>query len=286
MLEEKLKYTKELIHCWVEAWDNQVYVAFSGGRDSTALLHIVRSLYPWVPAVFCNTGLEFPEVVQFVKKQKNVIIIRPQMTFKQVIEKYGWPIVSKNVAIAIDRYRNTRRADQREYRLHGRWENGKHLTLGMIPKKWQYLINAPFKISGECCTQLKKGPMKRFAKKYSLNPMLGIMGKDSNSRMRDIRMNGCNVYDKKAPMSRPLALWDSADIFSYIINNELDLAEVYYQGYDHTGCIFCMFGLQQEQQNTGTNRFQKMKMTHPKLYNYCINKLGAREVLDFMEMLY
>lgn len=81
-LEEKIKYTQELIHCWVEAWGkDNVAVSFSGGKDSTVLLDIVRKLYPDVKAVFSNTGLEYPEIVSFVKIFDNVDIVHPKNYF-------------------------------------------------------------------------------------------------------------------------------------------------------------------------------------------------------------
>lgn len=77
-----------------------MYVSFSGGKDSTVLLHLVRSLFPNVPAVFCNTGLEYPEIQQFVKSFENVEIIYPQKNFKEVITEFGYPLISKEVAEA------------------------------------------------------------------------------------------------------------------------------------------------------------------------------------------
>ena len=77
--------TKLRIQEWINEYgEDGVYVAFSGGKDSTALLHIVRSLYPNVEGVFANTGNEFPEIVQFVRKQKNIKWVNPRKSFDQV----------------------------------------------------------------------------------------------------------------------------------------------------------------------------------------------------------
>lgn len=69
-LEIKIQMTKRRIREWYEAWDGNVYVSFSGGKDSTVLKHIVDSIYKDVPAVFVNTGLEYPEIQRFVKDVK------------------------------------------------------------------------------------------------------------------------------------------------------------------------------------------------------------------------
>jgi len=68
----KIEYTKKRVKSWYNQYEGKVYIAFSGGKDSTVLLHIVRSLYPDVPAVFVDTGLEYPEIRSFVKTFDNV----------------------------------------------------------------------------------------------------------------------------------------------------------------------------------------------------------------------
>ena len=146
------------------------------------------------------------------------------------------------------------------------------------------MIDAPFKISEACCQQLKKNPFKKYERETGNKPMIGIMAGDSDIRRRDIFSRGCNVYDTKAPQSRPLANWCEADVYEYIENHNVDICEIYSMGYDRTGCVFCMYGLAQEQKNTGSNRFVKMRKTHTKLYDYCINKLGIGEVLSFMNI--
>ncbi len=86
---------------WYRYWNGKVYVSFSGGKDSTVLLHMVRSQFPDVPAVFCNTGLEYPEIQKFVKGFDNVITLYPKMNFHQVLTQYGYPLIGKEVAEAI-----------------------------------------------------------------------------------------------------------------------------------------------------------------------------------------
>ena len=102
-LEMKIEKSKRRIAEWVNYWGlEKVAVSFSGGKDSTVLLHIARQFYPTIKAVFSNTGLEFPEIVAFVKTFDNVEIIRPKLNFRQVIERYGYPIISKEVSERIE----------------------------------------------------------------------------------------------------------------------------------------------------------------------------------------
>ena len=94
-LQAKILMTRQRIKEWYKAWDGKVYVSFSGGKDSTVLLHIARELYPEIEAVYVDTGLEYPEIRQFVKTHENVTIIRPEKNFKQVILEHGYPVASK-----------------------------------------------------------------------------------------------------------------------------------------------------------------------------------------------
>lgn len=98
-LDMKVAHTKARIREWVREYGiDGVFVSFSGGKDSTVLLHIARQMYPNIKAVFVDTGLEYPEIRQFVKTFDNVEILRPKMRFDEVIKKYGYPIISKEIA--------------------------------------------------------------------------------------------------------------------------------------------------------------------------------------------
>ena len=100
-LERKIQITQTRIIEWYQHYKGQVCVSFSGGKDSTVLLHIARQIYPNIPAVFSNTGLEYPEIQRFVKSFDNVDIVTPSMRFDDVITTYGYPLIGKEVAEAI-----------------------------------------------------------------------------------------------------------------------------------------------------------------------------------------
>lgn len=104
-LDIKVRKTEQRIREWYEHWDGDVYVSFSGEKDSTVLLHIVRKIYPDVPAIFSDTGLEYPEIKEFVKTFDNVRIVRPKYSFREILRRYGYPVISKEVAGTISSVR-------------------------------------------------------------------------------------------------------------------------------------------------------------------------------------
>ena len=115
-LERKIQITQTRIIEWYQHYDGNVCVSFSGGKDSTVLLHIARQIYPSIPAVFSNTGLEYPEIQKFVKSFDNVDIVTPSMNFAQVISTYGYPLIGKEVAEAIYYARRIRPAERERER--------------------------------------------------------------------------------------------------------------------------------------------------------------------------
>ncbi|MHA1738531.1 MAG: phosphoadenosine phosphosulfate reductase family protein [Candidatus Heimdallarchaeota archaeon] len=277
-LELKVRMSQDRIRQFYEHFDGDVYISFSGGKDSTVLLDIVRSLYPHVPAVFVDTGLEYPEIKEFVRTIDNVIWLKPKMNFNQVLDKYGFPVISKMQAQYIDQFRNAKSQKTKDTRLHGNaW------GIGKISNKWKFLIDAPFKISDRCCDVMKKRPVKKYEKDTGLKPFIGTMAGESNHRKMTYLRQGCNSFDSKRPLSKPMGFWMEEDIWDYIKQNNLSYSKIYDMGHKRTGCMFCMFGCHME---STPNRFQLMEKTHPKLHDYCVNKLGCGAVLDYINIPY
>ena len=272
-LEEKINLAKRRIREWYEYWEGEVYISFSGGKDSTVLLHLVKDLYPDVPAVFVDTGLEFPEVRTFARANAD-IVLKPKMRFDEVIKKYGYPVISKEQALYIYEYRNTKSEKLRHKRLYGDEKGGYKIS-----KKWQKLINSDFNISNHCCNIMKKNPFKQYEKKTGKKCIVGTMAKEGSLRKNEYIRNGCNAFNSSRPISKPLSVWTEQDILKYLSKYDIPYASVYGEikqddndryyctGRDRTGCVFCGFGCHLEPES---NRFQQLKETHPKLYNYCI----------------
>lgn len=325
-LEAKIIMTQQRIRQWYEYWDGMVYASVSG-IDSTVLKHIIDSMYDDVPALFVNTGLEYPEIQAFwkdVKKGKikcfntDIEIVRPNMRFDDVLKKYGYPVVSKNVSHSV--------------KIAKRNPDGKVMKNQFTPEnrgrfgfyKWKFLIDAEFETSEECCNVMKKAPAKEYAKSTGRKPILGTMADESSLRYSKWLKTGCNAFEGKNPASQPLSFWTKQDILHYIKKYNVPYCSVYGNivpedqpeqmriedfgvesgsdkltttGCDRTGCIFCMFGCHLEKE---PNRFQRLKETHPRQYEYCINGgemidgkwqpskegLGLGKVLDYIGVKY
>jgi 3'-phosphoadenosine 5'-phosphosulfate sulfotransferase (PAPS reductase)/FAD synthetase len=208
-LELKVLKTKQRIKEWYEKFDGAVYISFSGGKDSTVLLDIVRQIYPDIPVVFIDTGLEYPEIRDFVKTIKGVITRRPKMGFKEVISHYGYPVISKEQAQYISSVRNCKSKSGKTYeqRMNGnRWGRGK------VSEKWKFLIDAPFKISDKCCEIMKKKPAKLYEKETGNHPITAVMAIESSLRTVNYLKTGCNSFDAKRPMSQPMGFWTEQDV--------------------------------------------------------------------------
>ena len=326
-LQAKILMTQRRIREWVDYWHDDVYVSFSGGKDSTVLKHIVDSMYDNIPAVFVNTGLEYPEIQNFVREVKagkyecfnpDVEIIRPEMRFDEVIQKYGYPVVSKEVSQVIEEARKhstTGKYTYRIKRLNGEVldKNGNKSRFNC--ERWKFLMDSGFKISNKCCAVMKKNPVKKYERSTGRKPMVATMACESAARQTAWIRNGCNAFDSKRPMSTPLSFWTEQDILHYIKEYNVPYCPVYgdilvkpkadgidgqinlidylgcYEAEDtlettgctRTGCMFCMFGCHLEK---APNRFQRMKVTHPKQYEYCMNQLGLKEVLEYIGVPY
>jgi len=282
-LEKKIERSLTRIKQFHDKLDGKTYVSYSGGKDSTVLLDLVRTLYPDTPAVFFDTGVEFPEIRDMIKKTDNVDTVHPEKTFKHIITEYGYPIISKQIALQIETVRRNPDLPIAKYYLTGYKKNGEYNPRGMIPACWRFLLDAPFKISPKCCNHLKKYPVKRYMKKSGQKPFIGNMVEDSRQRRGAFLRNGCNNFTEGNENSTPMGPWTEKDVWAYIYTRNLDYCKLYDMGWDRTGCMFCLFGIHMEGK---PNRIQRLYHYNPKLYDYCINKLGVGEILDYIGINY
>lgn len=292
-LDKKIQVTKARIIEWYEKNDGKVYISFSGGKDSTVLTHIARSIYPDIVATFIDTGLEYPEVRDFALRQTNIIRLKPEMNFRQVIKNYGYPLISKDVSQQIYESRNCPNGYAAK-RFDENSDYNKRYKNRFSMAKWTSLRDSNIPISHKCCLVLKKTPAKKYEKETGLKPILATMACESQMRKTTWLKNGCNAFDSKRPISNPMAFWTEQDVLEYLSKTSIPYASVYGDivkdskgkyhttKCDRTGCVFCGFGCHSEKE---PNRFQRLKMTHPQLWDYCMRDwdkggLGMKDVLE------
>jgi len=181
--------------------------------------------------------------------------------------------------------------------------------------KYQFFLDAPFEISQKCCSVMKKSPAHSYMRKTGRHPMMAQLASESRLRTQQWLKNGCNGFDMKQPVSNPMAFWTENDVLMYIYLNKIPIAKVYGDviidsggeiegqmslaeyglfeienptfrttGVSRTGCMFCGFGCHLEK---GEGRFEKMRKTHPKQYEYIMKSrdkggLGYKEIIDWI----
>lgn len=315
-LDDKVITSVEKLDEWYTAWGGQCYVSFSGGKDSTVLAYLAAWYLssfrtpPWeLNLVFVNTGLEYPEIQKFVNEYAdwlrrefprvnvNLFRLRPKMNIRQVVTKYGYSIVSKEVAGYVsEARRNPNGLRMKQLRGEAVRKDGQPSVYNC--EKWEYLLYAPFVISSKCCAIMKKSPLKTYAHKTEQQATTATMAEESRLRMTYWLKSGCNAFEGKRPMGKPMSFWTEQDVLRFIVDRQLPYASVYGDivasdgendytetlidcklhctGCQRTGCMFCAFGAHLEK---GENRFERMKHTHPKHYDFCIGG-GAYDPAD------
>jgi 3'-phosphoadenosine 5'-phosphosulfate sulfotransferase (PAPS reductase)/FAD synthetase len=229
-----------------------------------------------ISACFCNTGNEYPEVIKFVRQTENLTIIRPDMHINQIVEKYGFPLVSKEQSRYINQAKHTKSEKLLNIRLYGGIK-----CIGKIAERWKFLINAPFNVSEKCCDYLKKKPFEKFHKQTGLFPIIGTMADESRLRLQKWLRHGCNSFDTKMIASYPLSIWTDNDVWAYIRKFKLPYSPVYDMGLRRTGCMFCGFGCHLK----NDRRFYFLKEHKPKIYEHFMkmnnNGITYREALQY-----
>jgi 3'-phosphoadenosine 5'-phosphosulfate sulfotransferase (PAPS reductase)/FAD synthetase len=274
--EWKVEHALDVIREFVEhEGENGVYVSFSGGKDSLVLLHLVRSIYPDVPAVFANTGIEFPEQVKFVRTFTNVTEVYPIKHFPKIIKEDGIVYPSKEVAMYVrDAKKGCRYAVNG---LKGLDKYGKENRYKARFKKWAYLIDCGVNISPDCCKLMKEKPLRDYEEQNGKSPIIGTRAEESFRRAVGWMKSGCNSFAGNRAKSTPLSLWVESDVLRYIDENGIKVSPMYTDGgMKRTGCMFCPVPIA----HGYLTNVEYARTHHPKIYETMMIKHGLKAMLD------
>ena len=230
-LNLKIRLTQQRIREWVNHFGvDGVYVSFSGGKDSTVLMDICREMFPNIKAMFADVPTQYPELREFVKTYDNVDITRPKINFVDVCEKYGFPLISKEVSHRMSDWYSAKDRGGQSYvdrQFDGTYvtKNGKTPMIKM--QKYAFLKEAPFRISHKCCNHLKKNPSKEYRKKTGRVPITAQMASESLLRTKSWLEHSCNAFDSKEKISNPMSFWTEQDVLLYIRSHNLPICSVY-----------------------------------------------------------
>ena len=234
--------------------EENFYIAFSGGKDSTVLSDLIDWALPEnkIPRVYADTGIELNMIRDFVynkqKEDDRIVIIKPSKNIKDTLEFYGYPFKSKVFSKYVDRFRRIGKVKSIKVYI-GEDENKKWSPKFSCPKKLKYLFedkNATnFYISMECCIKMKEEPMINWEiendKKY---PIIGIMQAEGGGRSNANCMNFTSKnYDADLKSFQPLVKitkdWEDWFIEKY----DVKICDIYKEPYNfvRTGCKGCPF---------------------------------------------
>lgn len=94
-IEDKAEIARKIIEDAISF--GKSCVAFSGGKDSTVVLHLARQVDKDIVAQWTNTGVESSETVKFCRSIPNLVELHPEKTFWQCIDEFGWPVLKEKV---------------------------------------------------------------------------------------------------------------------------------------------------------------------------------------------
>ena len=275
-LEEKIRISLEIIKKFYDELNGNVDVSFSGGKDSTVLLSLVRTLYPKTVGIFANTRIEFPETLHFVANTPNIISLRAETRPWYVYRHIGYPIWSKKVSKRMEVIQKLPKSKQLE-KANSRNKQGEIY----LDKKHQYLLEAPFKISNKCCFYLKEQQLIKWQEEHKSGTYIGLRAQESHTRKILLAKYGFQTSMDHHPKCYPIIFWREKDIYEYIIKYHLEINPLYDAGFNRQGCAGCLMGSDTEEL---VKHIRYMRRYHLKYWNYIKNMLAFKKVLKFLDV--
>lgn len=231
--------------------ENNAYLSFSGGKDSTVLHYLIDEALPNnnIPRVYINTGIEYQMVVQFVKKlaaeDKRIIIINPKQNIRDMLEENGYPFKSKEHSLYLSVYQNSGNSKSvTKYlnRIDSRFACPDNL-------RYQFSKDFKLKVSNRCCYKLKKDIAKNYQRESNRNITITGMRKEEGGLRSGIK--GCTIFaEDRLEKFHPLLPLDENFIQWYVESRKIKLSELYYPPYNfkRTGCLCCPYSIDLQNQ--------------------------------------
>ena len=265
-LENKITDAMHRIEDVFNETEGKCYVSFSGGKDSTVILALIKmceELYTipknGIVAVFCDTGIELGATRDFVRWCKenwypNIEIIRPEKSFSWVLDNKGKPIKSKMKSDYIGRYQRTRNNETLSFQyILGVGKDGKIYKKTKLADKDMHMIHDDFdiKASSKCCEFLKKKPFEKYQKEKGFKGYIqgirtgegGVREMSANKRVH----NGgkiCTATKGDYIVKMPIIDWSNDDVDQFIEKYNVPLSKAYTEyGLKRTGCMGCPFAV-------------------------------------------
>ena len=266
--------------------ENNAYISFSGGKDSTILHYLIDMALPnnRIPRVFINTGIEYNYIVEFVNelasKDDRFVILKPTQAIKPMLEKVGYPFKSKEHSNYLSVYQHIGESKTVDRYLNPSEKRKKYGCPTFL--KYQFTKEFKLKISNLCCFKLKKEPIKKWQMQNNRSITLTGMRKEEKGTRTNIQ--GCIITDKanKVVKFHPLLVVNDDFETWFIDKYNIKLCKLYYEPFNfkRTGCKGCPYSLDLQDQLTIMNIYlsnerKQCEMIWEPIYNE-YRRLGYR----------
>lgn len=255
-LDGKIQYSHRLIDAGLEI-SRRPFVAWSSGKDSQVLLHLILQFEPEIDVIFNNTGVEYKETLRHVKRMEeewnlNLHVARPEKgkDFWWCLEEFGYPLLGKNFT---------------------KQTNFSH------SKKQEKVMNSGARISPSCCYYCKEKPAHKLCKQLGYDLLfLGIIAEESRPRTFAWINHGDFRWNKKEKVWKihPLSIWTEADVWEYHHRYDIPACELYAMGHRRNGCWPCGMDIAHK-----GNHLSTLRKTHPRLWKFLIIDKGLGKEL-------
>lgn len=254
-IEQKIQRSQDLLERALQ-YNRHPGIAWSGGKDSTVLLHMALKLSPNIDVIWVNTGVEFPECVHFIQQLKdlwrlNLYIARPEITFWEATEKFGWPMLGKGGT--------------------GSWES----RAAYLERSGRHKLakaTREAKISAACCRLLKHNPSEKLYRELGIDCLVvGNMVAESRQRYFTWAQRGDYFFAVGESRYKlwPLAAWNDDDVWEYHKRYNLPHSKIYDKGHRRNGCWPCLMDIR-----FPDNKLKALHHSHPKLWEFLIVEKG------------